>query len=255
MTLSSEIDAVVQGIEERAPGSIFTAHASRNHSALDSYNEPWLDVNSTYSDPVHGPSRLLLDAQRTSGENGPVMPTFWIEGYYENEHDMTDEMLRAQVYWSLLSGGSGHFYGAFPVWSFGASSAATFGDSEAARRRKWPEVLESRVASQLALARMLVDSFPVHHLEPLAQDGLWPSEGDPGAPAVAWAPSDSLLIAYVRGGRQLDLAPTRLRATREGIWFDPRTGQRRPVEATTLDAFAPPSNEDWVLILQGVVKG
>ena len=45
----AHVNAIAEGIREVDPGKLFTAHCLRQKSAIDCYNEPWLDINNTYS--------------------------------------------------------------------------------------------------------------------------------------------------------------------------------------------------------------
>jgi len=114
-------NAMMEGIvagETHAIGEmrhLVTAKSKRGRSALDDYNYPWLTLNATYSKTTSTSSETNNDYFNRS----PIVPTIYIEGWYENEHDMTARQLRRQYYWALLEGAAGHIYGNCPVWSFG----------------------------------------------------------------------------------------------------------------------------------------
>lgn len=249
--LRPHVEALVEGIRGQDPEALFTAHSRRQHSALDSYAEPWLDLNSTYSDTAGAPSALLEDHRRTTAPDG-AMPTFWIEGYYENEHGMTPELLRAQIYQALVSGGSGQFYGAFPVWSFGARSARHFGDRWWPLTPPWEESVVSETANDLAHVRRLIEALPLHALEPDPE--RWPSSADPSAPAVSRSADGSTTLAYLRRGRAVELGTSAAGASLDARWFDPRTGawtEARPAATPgEIALFEPPTGEDWLLVLR-----
>jgi hypothetical protein len=61
--LMPEMDAIMEGIRESEGGNqkLQTAHSSRNNSALDCYDRPWLDLNSTYSSCDNVISESLVD--------------------------------------------------------------------------------------------------------------------------------------------------------------------------------------------------
>jgi hypothetical protein len=54
----------------------------------------------------------------------PTRPFFQIEGFYENEHSMTTQQLRAQAYWTVLSGGMGYQFGNCPLWGLGSPASS-----------------------------------------------------------------------------------------------------------------------------------
>lgn len=255
--VTDEIDAVASGIEGAMSDAIFTAHAGRGNSALDSYDEPWLDVNTTYSDTLDGPADLERDYERTDGDGEAAMPSFWIEGYYENEHSMTAEQLRSQMYWSLLGGAVGHLYGAHPVWSFGASAAADFGDSTAPPFDTWENALDTEVARDLVHVRRLVDTRPMRILESdyeheVVTEGR--GEGS-GYAAAARASDGSLVLAYLPDRRTVtvDMARLTTDTVATASWVSPRTGDTTGIGdfATEGDrSFTPPSDTDWLLVIE-----
>jgi hypothetical protein len=255
--LRAEMDAISASIERSLPEAVMTAHTRRNLSALDSYAGPWLDINTTYSEVTHGPVRLELDRIRTGGVAGPLMPSLWIEGFYENEHDMSGEMVRAQIYWSLLSATSGHFYGAHPVWSFGAGPAEGFGDSDSAPYHSWRSAMVSEVAEDLIHARRLIDELPLARFRPDFGGALVTSprgEEDDWV-AVARTPDDSRAVIYTPRPKGLTIDLSALRGDSvQARWIDPREGTRW--DGGTYPSvggvpFRPPAGGDWLLLLEG----
>lgn len=255
--LTAEVSAVASGIRASAPDAIFTAHARRNDSALDAYDQPWLDINTTYSEPADGARELMADYLRTGGAGGALMPTIWIEGYYENEHSMTDVELRSQIYWSLLGGAVGQFYGVYPVWPFGAAAAAGFGDSSSPPYDNWRDALHTDVAEDLAIVRRLIDTRPFRLLVPDYSDSVVTSGRSSGADyaAAASASDGSLILAYLPSRRQVtvDLSKLTADSLAAASWLDPRTGDSTFIGRFPTDRsakFTPPSGEDWLLVLE-----
>ena len=62
--------------------------------------------------------------ESSSDDPRPVAPAYLVEAHYELEKDGeptdfgTPLVLRKQDYWTLLSGGTGQFYGNMYTWSF-----------------------------------------------------------------------------------------------------------------------------------------
>jgi len=71
------VNAIADGIREVDPGKFFSAHCSRQKSAIECYNQTWLEINNTYSDCGLSASKTKIDYQRSS-----VMPFFYAEGKY-----------------------------------------------------------------------------------------------------------------------------------------------------------------------------
>jgi hypothetical protein len=110
----------------------------------------------------------------------------------------------AQIWLTLVSAGSAHFYGAFPVWSFGARAARHFGEVWWPLAPCWGEVLVSETANDLVHVRKLIDADPLHTLEPDPRSRR--SAADPDAPTVSSSRDGSLTVAYVRQRRAVELA-------------------------------------------------
>lgn len=255
--VTAEVNAVARGVERFMPGALFTAHSGRGLSALDSYDQPWLDVNSTYSDTLDGPSHLERDYQRTDGFGEPAMPSIWIEGYYENEHSMSAVELRSQMYWSLLGGAAGHIYGADPVWSFDAPPASDFGDSSAPPYDTWRHALTTDVAWDLLHVRRLIDTRPFPLLVPDFEREVVTSgrEEGSGYAAAARASDGSLILAYLPDRREVtvELGGITTDTVVDVSWVSPRTGDTTRVGMFPTDgaeSFTPPSDTVWLLVVE-----
>lgn len=253
----AEVNAVAAGIEGAMPDAVFTAHAGRGTSALEAYDEPWLDVNTTYSDTAQGPADLERDWERTDGAGEPAMPSVWIEGYYENEHSMTPVQLRSQMYWSLLGGAVGHVYGAHPVWSFDAAPGADFGDTSAPPYDTWRNALHTDVAGDLSHVRRLIDTRPVGMLEPDHEGSVVTGgrEGRSGFAAAARASDGSLVLAYLPDRRELtvDMSRVTTDTVATASWVDPRSGDTIRIGDFATEGertFSPPSDADWLLVVE-----
>ena len=112
--LCSRVSSIVTGIKTYDTRQLHTAHSSRYRSAMDDYNEPWLDLNSTYSDNNTPANDIKHDYDRSGAK-----PFFFIEGYYEGEYannsvDWEKQFLSAYLGGALV----GHFFGNRPVWLF-----------------------------------------------------------------------------------------------------------------------------------------
>jgi len=111
----TRINAIANAIANGIPGALLTAESVRYDSALDDYNQPWLNVNTTYADCA-AQSYIQHDYQRSG-----ALPFTFIEGRYENQSGVDALCLQAQALDAYLGGALlGDFYGNSPVWRFGS---------------------------------------------------------------------------------------------------------------------------------------
>jgi hypothetical protein len=64
------------------------------------------------------PQNITYDYCLTSYAMSPVMPAFMGETYYEGEHSTTNQELRAEAWWTALSGSCGQLFGNHYTWQF-----------------------------------------------------------------------------------------------------------------------------------------
>ena len=250
--LAPHVNALASGIRTRDSTHLMTAHSARNRSSVDDYDQPWLDLNATYAAYVaeDGPSiatRVRLDYQRR-----PRKPFVLLEGHYENEHGVTAHGARAQAYWAVLGGATGHFYGNWPIWAFGA--VEYYGDD---RRLSWERALRLEGAQDMVHLGDLFRSRPFALLEP-DDDACAPADApaavdDPAYIACARTSDGSTLLAYLPTPRALAVNLGRLADTMvTAWWFDPRTGAADQIgvfPAAGTRTFDPPGPGDWVLVV------
>src|SRR5262249_38605182 len=216
MAAGDEIEALVAGIRDADPVPPHAEHSSRHPPALDDYDRPWLDPNTTYSACEGHGRQLLRDAHRRR-----TVPTMFIEGTYEGEQASLACTI-SQAYRTLLSGAAGHVFGNKPIWQFGPG---------------WPEALDSPGSRAMQHLAELIASHDLRGLTPdfpgappverIARPGLrGPRRASPGAPAgegvaSARARSGTTLVFVDAGRRTLQLPAG---VERHAAWFDPATG-------------------------------
>ena len=113
--VKSKLQAMVDGIRSKDTRHPFTVHNGRGVMAVTPWSDAdWLNINSTYTEGI--------DYQQASAAHkiSPPKPFFLIESQYENVNAPNAQALRAQSYWTVLSGGFGHFFGNCPLWGFGS---------------------------------------------------------------------------------------------------------------------------------------
>ena len=116
--VKSKLQAMVDGILSKDTRHPFTVHNARGVMAVTPWSDAaWLNINSTYTEGID--YQQASDAHKIS----PPKPFFLIESQYENVNAQNAQALRAQSYWTVLSGGFGHFFGNCPLWGFGFTAA------------------------------------------------------------------------------------------------------------------------------------
>lgn len=244
-----KVEAVYRGVAAALPGAMHTAHCSRNFSAIDCYDRPWLTVNTTYSDCEQTPVRVILDRRRAAD-----MPSIYIEGRYEEEKS-TPVCIRSQLWWSYLGGSVGHVFGNKRIWLFEPDWRDAL-DTPGARAMTVASKLLARlqVSSDELVPQSLADS-PLH-VDIVAT--AWARAREMAYPRkLAWATVvDRPVEIPVAGSARATVAylPYRTRFSYSGAgdvlcWIDSETGVIRPV-TDDASAIESPSAEDWLFVAE-----
>jgi hypothetical protein len=247
------VRAIAMGIRDCDTSSLNTAHCAPETAAADYWQgEPWLQLNTVYTyRPVF--AHALKQYSRLDR-----LPFFLIESAYENEHDATEQRLRAQAYQALLTGAVGQCFGNNPIWHFdfdgtGVHPAPT----------DWKRALKSRGTQSMTHLRNLFMRLPWWLLEPdLGEFFAINYRGFGFDRVVAARSADrSYMIAYLPVSHEITLDFKPLAGPNiSGSWYDPTSGDYLDVSAgafsaSTLQKFEPPrsnkaGSSDWVLILK-----
>jgi hypothetical protein len=239
--------AMVGGIRSADPRHPFTAHNTRGQMAVAPWQGmTWLTVNNIYTGGLE-----YVDAARAYAL-APPRPFFLVEARYENDPSSTPQALRAQAYWTLLSGGFGQVFGNCPIWSFGAPAAASFCGA-----RSWDAELGAQGSLNMSHFQRLFAGRHWSSLVPdLAHVALTAGYGIFGASeyaTAAYAADGSSLIAYLPTARPVTVSGRRLAGdAMTAWWYDPGTGAATRVGTYTTDSsrvFTPPAPGDWVLVV------
>ena len=242
-TARAGVDAIAAGIKEFDSRHIFSAHCHPENSALDQYkSDGWLDLNTTYTyGIVH--QKLLSDFNRK-----PPLPFILIESTYEGEHNASAVQIRRQAYWAILSGAAGQVIGNRPIWLFDPG---------------WQAALDSTGAEDMTRLKSLFLSRGWYDLVPdqkheVVVNGLGEFNGLDYL-AAAQTADGKTVIAYLPTAREIGIDMTKIAGqTSKAWWFNPRTGESTSAgefPATGKRHFNPPSDGDWVLVLDdGALK-
>jgi hypothetical protein len=231
--LTSEVNSLANGIKGIDTTHKMSAHASRGESARGEYDEAWLDFNTTYTDNVSVISGVEDDYQQTT----PTEPTIFFEGYYANEHGMTNRQVRTQGWQAIVSGASGQFYGNAPQWYFGEDNTYP-GDSFAdTGGLNWKNQLDSLAAPFLThiwstISGLDLSTFTPDHDETVLVSGHNPNgaQDDDYAPLMYRADA---VFAYMPIGQSVTIDTSLLdQGTWSVTWIDPDTGNETTEQVT-----------------------
>jgi uncharacterized repeat protein (TIGR01451 family) len=230
----AQIEAIVAGIKEFDTVHLHTAHSSRGRSAIDDYDRPWLDLNTTYTDCAGALPQSRADYLRTK-----PLPFFHIEGIYENL-GASSSCLMGQAYFPAFLGARGHVFGNDPVWLFDPG---------------WPNALGSAGATYMRNAWALLLSREGWGLVPDIDEQIVTSGRGSGTgyAAAARAPSGTSVLVYVPTARTLTVDTAQVPgASFVGWWFNAASGAAQMIGTFANGgsrAFTTPAGGPWVLVL------
>ena len=221
-------------------------------------DSPWMTVNSIYTyDPA------LYRMSKDAYDYVPTMPFFMAESAYENEtaRGTTNQLLRSEVYYSVLSGAIGYFFGNCPIWFFDAQAGSSYCEGAGS----WQSNLDSPGAKSMQYALQLFSAHSWYDLVPdwshqvlISGYGTW---GESDYVTAAQTSDGSLMIAYLPRISTITVNLTRFYSSVNARWYDPSRGvysaiPGSPFSNTGNRLFTPPGNNgegdsDWILILEG----
>jgi hypothetical protein len=238
--------ALSKGLRDADPAKLQTIEL--NYYMSTSYDNPeWpplIDLATAYT---YYPT---YDAVLKAYNSTPTQPVFMVEANYEFENntkgpETTDETLRRQEYWTMLSGATGQLYGNGYTWGLNDEN--------------WKDHFDTKAVTQLGLMAKLLGGHPWQDLVPdqshtFLVDGAGKSSSggdvlDNDYATAAVTPDGTFGAVYVPTKRTLTIDLSKLRAGVTAQWFDPSDGTFRPASAP----FATPDknadgDHDWVLV-------
>jgi hypothetical protein len=248
---------LARAIKEEAPHHLHTAHNAPGFaSSAFFHRESWLDVNMAYT---YGVSYLhvLPEYQRTD----PVRPVILGETGYEDEPNAIELLpdakkgdlwnpyrIRRNAWWAILSGACGYCAGT-RLWRFESN---------------WRDVLRVESSRQAPLIRKCLEPRPWWRLVPDTEHGFVTGGYGQWKQAdyvtAASAEDGRLAVAYLPSGGAIQVAMNRFTGRVAGAWFDPSSGQQKPVEGSPFvnegsRSFTSPGrnaggDNDWTLVLE-----
>lgn len=251
-------EAVAKGIKSVAPEQLQTVELNVfTSSSLDDPTWiPLIGLNSTYT---YSPTYMQM---LHSYNQKPVTPAYLVEAHYDLENvgnppDFgTPAVLRREEYWTMLSGGTGQFYGNKYTWSFADG---------------WQGHIDTPGVEQLQLWKDFFSSVPWPKLVPdqdhsvvTAGFGSWGdlktrvSQSDYAT--TASTPDRAVVVTYMPTARTIAVNMARLPGPAKARWFDPSGGTYTAISGSPFansgsHSFTPPGKNhdgdgDWVLVLE-----
>lgn len=263
---------ILLGIKDEAPDHLWSAHWYRSTTACDQLTfASYMDIDNAYSG-----NRTYIQVLRAYNRPNPK-PTFLNEANYEgigvpsytSAEAESPKMIRAQAYWALLSGATGHHFGCHYVWMFGWLGFAKYAD-----HNDWRKGLESQGSREMVYVKKLFEGRPWHELVP-DQDHTVVTKGygtfgkddrSPGGDYVTAARTGDgrLVMAYVpptgTDTRTISVNMAKLSGQAHGRWYNPTSGQYVTIAGSPFvnegsREFTTPGDNgtgtnDWVLVLE-----
>jgi len=245
----SRTEAVIAAIRSADSRHLITAHNNAEQTAIDPYPSGTLDINDVYTY-----NSTLYSDVLAAYKVAPAIPLFLIESKYENERDWgppSQQVLRSETYWAVLSGATGHVFGNCPIWNFyDAAHSGAYCD-----QTDWKAQLPSQGSKNMQYAQKLFTGRHWHLLVPdEGHAGLTAGYGSgTGFAAAAVASDSSSIIAYLPSSRQVTFSGARLKgSTMTAWWYNPGTGVASVIGSYATgssQSATPPGSGDWVLIV------
>ncbi len=245
--------------ESRLP---VTLHPSGENWVGDTFgNEAWFDFIAYQSGHGDGNDSLRWLVEGPVAQSNLPLPIINQEPNYEghlayhSRQPFGAHAVRRALYWSLLvSPMAGVTYGHHGIWPWMEQPGVPADHPNSGEAPTWREALHSEGAAGVSHLRDFFESVDWWRLRPAPQ---WlaeqPGEDDPARWIMISVGEDaSFAVAYTPAGEDIALANAALASFTSARWFDPRTGdwQAATVGDEQGQTFSPPSEDDWVLLLE-----
>ena len=251
------------------PHAPVVLHPGGMHWVLREFqNESWLDIHGYQSG--HGDDdktlRWMIEGppskEWTIGPHRPFInlePPYEHHIAYQSRTPITPETVRRAVYWSLLNAPTaGVTYGGHGVWGWDDGTTTPADHPNSGIPLPWREAIVMPGAEQMAHVASLFTSIDFWRLRPAPETLASQAAADAPAQFITAALSDArdLFVAYTPAGRAIELHGDRI-PQGQPSWHDPRTGARtkaNPVRSDSMVRFEAPSEGDWVLLIERVLR-
>ena len=251
--------AVGRAVFKDRPGLLVTTHPTgQNWPWANWADESWLNVIGYQSGHGDGDATwkwLHSGPPANTAKHPPGRPVMNLEPPYEGHNGYqskkphSDFSTRRATYWSLLvHPPMGVTYGGHGVWSWHTKPGEhPTGHQGSGPAKRWNDALDLPGATQVGYARKFFEAAGFATLRP-ANDLLaeQPGTTTPANFVACAANADrSTIVAYSPTGA-LPLKPGTIKPGAKVTWFDPRTGETKPGDATLKD----PASGDWAVMVK-----
>lgn len=271
-----KLAALASGIRSKDAVHLIVAEGQPQSASLDTFaNTTWSDLNWLYFHTTNIPAGVSRNYARS-----PWLPPFQGEGWYENDHSMTQLQLREQGYWAVLSGaylGNGGF-GNNPLWYFNGGPQARVGEPTWQSQLGGPGSIAQASLGKLFRSREHWKLVPdINHtvltkgydsrgilswVRESVRSFVYQTPYRLGSePSVAARTTDGeTIIAYVPNGNATTITIDMTKITdsqtqARGWWFNPRDGSASSIGTfvtTGSRRFTPPDGNDWILVIDSL---
>ncbi|HXX62468.1 MAG TPA: DUF4038 domain-containing protein [Bacteroidota bacterium] len=241
----SKVQAMVNGILQYDSTHLFTAHNNQEQMAVTPWNgASWLNVNDVYTY-----TNNLYASCNTAYNYTPRMPFFLIEAAYENEHSSTEQQLRSQSYWTILSGGFGHMFGNCPIWHFDGDASQSF-----CTVTGWKGQLSNQGSWNMKYLHDLMNSRRWYKFVPDTKHVAVTSGYGSSTSYVttAYCSDSSSIISYLPGNASITVNMNLIGGSAAAAWwYNPASGVATRIAryAHGTHTFTPTASGDWVLVV------
>ena len=264
--------AMAAGIDAGAGFRTFKTYHPKGgmSTSQELHKEAWLDMNMMQSGHGSGRDTPVWTMIDHDYRLEPVKPTLDGEPNYE-DHPVNrwpvfdaangyfrDDDVRRQSYRSVFAGGCGVTYGHHVIWQMVDETRPV--KNNGFEFMTWRQAMDRPGAGQMQHLRALMESRPYLRRIP-DQELIAFGQGTGRHHARATRDSSgSYAFVYIPDGRPLAVDLTRLRGSAVKVWwYDPRTGHATSDgvrgRGAPVRLFAPPTAQDWVLVLDDADRG
>lgn len=259
--LAEKMARVGRAVFADHPRAIATVHPSGLAWFEQLVDEPWMKMVGIQSGHGLNESALsfLLEGQwahRWPEIHKPLInlePNYEGAAAYGTGQTISPYHVRRAAYWSMLRvPTAGVTYGNNDIWIWpprGPQQAD--GHPEPWRSEGWEHGLERPGIAQMTVMRQVFERLPWQHLtpDPALVDGQ-PGKSDWNRyVAAASTPVGNAAVIYLPIGEPVDLSLHPPLRKLPAKWVDPRTGAEHEAHIGDGRAVAPPSEEDWLLVV------
>lgn len=256
-----------QGVFGGRPHAPTMLHPGGMHWVWNEFkDEAWLDLmgyQSGHGDDAKTLQWMLTGPPATDWKKEPFRPFLNLEPPYENhvayqsKARIAPETTRRAVYWSLLNAPTaGITYGGHGIWGWDDGTRPPTDHPRSGVPLPWQKALLMPAAEQMAHLAKLFSAIPFEQLRPAPEVLVHqPGEEKPALWLAAARTLDkSTTVIYTPLLQNIELRQRDLPPGFKLTWRNPRDGSTSAVVGVVNGSnliVAPPSEGDWVLLIQG----